>query len=178
MRCIADHDDRVALDRSAKPLDGHGDEVVTLLGVIGEGAILEVAVEVERLQLEPRGAAQVAGRDSQPHVGPRGQLVQHFDDAGQQLTSEERELRFTAQAGALLLRGAAGQLEGFLGLHDTAKTLEEMATAIAKEPLDTMALLDEAILYVGRLSHWLDLYFPWRKLNDVTEAAAEGRRSA
>lgn len=94
------------------------------------------------------------------------------------LLRDGRELRFTAEAGALLLRGAAGQLEGFLGLHDTAKTLEAMATAIAMEPLDTVALLDEAILYVGRLSHWLDLYFPWRKLNDVTEDAAEGKRPA
>jgi hypothetical protein len=92
------------------------------------------------------------------------------------LLRDEREARFKSGAAALLLRGAAGMLEGFLGLHDTAKGLAVMADAIGQEPTDTSALLDEAILYVGRLSHWLDLYFPWRKLNAVAEAAADGKR--
>ncbi|MGE0093214.1 MAG: hypothetical protein AB7M05_14875 [Alphaproteobacteria bacterium] len=92
------------------------------------------------------------------------------------LLREEREVRFKSEAAALLLRGAADMLEGFLGLHDTAKGLAAMADAIGKEPSDTSALLDEIILYVGRLSHWLDLYFPWRKLNAVAEAAADGKR--
>lgn len=92
------------------------------------------------------------------------------------LLREDRDARFRCEAAALLLRGAASQLEGFLGLHDTARGLESLADAIGQEPSDASAILDEAILYVGRLSHWLDLYFPWRKLNDVAEAAAEGKR--
>ncbi|MCX7353682.1 MAG: DUF3830 family protein [Alphaproteobacteria bacterium] len=92
------------------------------------------------------------------------------------LLRDEREARFKSEAAALLLRGAADMLEGFLGLHDTAKGLSTMADAIGKEPSDAAALLDEIILYVGRLSHWLDLYFPWRKLNAVAEAAADGKR--
>lgn len=92
------------------------------------------------------------------------------------LLRDEREMRFKSEAAALLLRGAADMLEGFLGLHDTAKGLSILADAVGKEPSDTSALLDEIILYVGRLSHWLDLYFPWRKLNAVAEAAADGNR--
>lgn len=92
------------------------------------------------------------------------------------LLRDERETRFKSEAAALLLRGAADMLEGFLGLHDTAKGLATLADAIGQEPSDAAAILDETILYVGRLSHWLDLYFPWRKLNAVAEAAADGRR--
>lgn len=92
------------------------------------------------------------------------------------LLRDERGARFKSEAAALLLRGAADMLDGFLGMHDTAKGLTTMADAIGKEPSDTSALLDEIILYVGRLSHWLDLYFPWQKLNAVAEAAADGKR--
>jgi len=92
------------------------------------------------------------------------------------LLRDERGARFKSEAAALLLRGAADMLDGFLSMHDTAKGLTTMADAIGKEPSDTSALLDEIILYVGRLSHWLDLYFPWRKLNAVAEAAADGKR--
>ncbi len=92
------------------------------------------------------------------------------------LLRDERGARFKSEAAALLLRGAADMLDGFLGMHDTAKGLTTMADAIGKEPSDTSALLDEIILYVGRLAHWLDLYFPWQKLNAVAETAADGKR--
>lgn len=92
------------------------------------------------------------------------------------LLRDEREVRFKSGGAALLLRGSADLLDNFLGLHETAKGLAMLADAIGLEPTDTDALLNEAILHVGRLSHWLDLYFPWRKLNDVAEAAADGKR--
>lgn len=89
------------------------------------------------------------------------------------LLRETGDARLIRESGALLIRGAAGQLSDFLGLRDSAGALSAMADALmrAAEPHE---ILDEAILFVGRLSHWLDLYFPWQKLNVLAEAAAIG----
>ncbi|MBM3540426.1 MAG: hypothetical protein FJX51_00130 [Alphaproteobacteria bacterium] len=78
---------------------------------------------------------------------------------------------------SLLARGAAAQLDGLLGLHETARTLGILAEALRSDAPDAPAVLDEAILAVGRLSHWLDLFFPWTKLNAVAAKAARGRFS-
>jgi hypothetical protein len=79
------------------------------------------------------------------------------------------------RAASLLARGAAHQLDGLLGLHETARTLGILAEALRSEAPDAGAVLDEAILTVGRLSHWLDLFFPWMKLNAIAARAARGR---
>ncbi len=78
-----------------------------------------------------------------------------------------------ARTAAMLIRGAAAQLDGLLGLHETARTLSLFADALVGED-DRAAVLDEAIMAVGRLSHWLDLYFPWQKLNEASARAALG----
>ena len=74
----------------------------------------------------------------------------------------------------LLIRGAASLLDNFLGLHESAKDLEAFAAALESGG-ETTAVLDEAIRTVGRLSHWLDLDFPWMKLNAVAEDAAKAQ---
>ncbi|MFO0998267.1 MAG: hypothetical protein U1F33_16420 [Alphaproteobacteria bacterium] len=93
------------------------------------------------------------------------------------LLRETGDARLIAESGSLLIRGAAVQLRDFLGLAESAGALAGIADALprTKEP---GAFLDEAILLVGRLSHWLDLYFPWQKLNALAEAAASGTRGA
>jgi hypothetical protein len=92
------------------------------------------------------------------------------------LLRERGDARLIAESGALLIRGAANQLSDFLGLHDSAHALIAMADALGDAGV-SRAILDEAILFVGRMSHWLDLYFPWQKLNTLAEAAASGRRN-
>ena len=90
------------------------------------------------------------------------------------LFRERGDAKLTAQATPMLVRGAASLLDNFLGLHDSAKDLEAFATAL-EGGNDDAAVLDETIRTVGRLSHWLDLDFPWVKLNAVAEEAAKAQ---
>jgi hypothetical protein len=79
-----------------------------------------------------------------------------------------------AMAAVLALRGAASRLDGFCGLHDAGGTLLEAAAYLESVPADARHVIEELILYAGRLAGWLDLRIPWRAVNEaVLEAHAE-----
>ncbi len=78
---------------------------------------------------------------------------------------ECEDTRFAATGGSVLVRSAGIQLRDFFGLNETAAMLLELAELLAQWP--ERPLLDEVILTVGRISHWLDLLLPWQDLNHV-----------
>ncbi len=81
-----------------------------------------------------------------------------------------------ALAAVLALRGAASRLAGFCGLDDAGAALLEAAAYLESAPADAAHVIEELILYAGRLAGWLDLRIPWRAVNEaVLEAHAEWR---
>ena len=79
---------------------------------------------------------------------------------------------FVADMVSVLLRGAADRLANFAGLHEAGSVAARAAGHLERAPDDALAMLDELILYAGRLAGWLDLCLPWQKVNEVTEAAS------
>jgi hypothetical protein len=79
---------------------------------------------------------------------------------------------FTAAATAMLLRGAADRLANFAGLGEAGGFAARAADLLEASDTDVRAMLDELILWAGRLSGWLDLCIPWQGVNAVTEEAA------
>lgn len=78
---------------------------------------------------------------------------------------ETGDAPLAARAASVLLQSSAVQLRDFLGLDEIAGAMDRVADALAAGGRNTWALLDEAIMAVGRTSHWIDLLFPWQRLN-------------
>lgn len=74
-------------------------------------------------------------------------------------------------AAVLALRGAAGRLAGFCGLDDAGATLLEAAAYLESAPEDAADVIEELILYAGRLAGWLDARIPWHAVNGAVLAA-------
>jgi hypothetical protein len=79
---------------------------------------------------------------------------------------------FTAAAAAMLLRGAADRLANFAGLGEAGGFAARAAALLEASDTDARPILDELILWAGRLAGWLDLCIPWQGINAVTEEAA------
>jgi hypothetical protein len=77
-----------------------------------------------------------------------------------------------ARAGAETLRFAAERIGGFCHLTASAATLQDAADHVRDHPELTLALLDEAILFAGRLAAWLDSRIAWNDLTAATVRAA------
>lgn len=80
--------------------------------------------------------------------------------------------RFVAAATAMLLRGAFDRLANFAGLGEAGAFAAHAAGLFEASDADARAMLDELILWAGRLAGWLDLCIPWQGVNAVTEATA------
>jgi len=78
---------------------------------------------------------------------------------------------FAAHAALHSLRFAASRLAGFCHLTENGATLTRFAAALESHPTLTAAILDEAILFAGRLAAWLDARIAWDDLTDATRAA-------
>lgn len=81
---------------------------------------------------------------------------------------------FVAPAAALLLRGAETRISGLCGLTEAGRFLLDAAAALEARPDDPLPVIEEAILYAGRLAAWLDQRIPWNALNDTITRAADG----
>jgi len=77
-----------------------------------------------------------------------------------------------ARSGGETLRFAAERLRGFCHLTASAATLQDAADRLRARPELTLALLDEAILFTGRLAAWLDGRIAWNDLTAATRHAA------
>jgi hypothetical protein len=79
---------------------------------------------------------------------------------------------FAARAGALALRLAVARIGGFCHLLASAATLEEAAALLERQPALAPRVIDEAILFSGRLAAWLDGRIAWHDFTEATRRAA------
>ncbi len=75
-------------------------------------------------------------------------------------------------AAAMLLHGAADRFANYAGLGEAGALAARAAGLLEASDADAHAILDELILWAGRLAGWLDLCIPWQGVNAVTEEAA------
>jgi len=96
----------------------------------------------------------------------------------QALQTERPEM--IARAAALVVDKTATRLRNFCHLDWSADALDQIGRALrdGNEPVD--AVIEDAILIVGRLSAWLDLVIRWNDLNEavVTHEAAAAMEKA
>jgi hypothetical protein len=72
---------------------------------------------------------------------------------------------------AVAIDKAAARLGGFCHLTSCANVLRGIADLIRGGDAPPSAILDEAILYAGGLSQWLDRSIPWNALNEAFREA-------
>lgn len=80
---------------------------------------------------------------------------------------------FVADAASVLLRTAQDRLANFCGLHDAGGFAGQMAAHFEDTTEDARTVLDEVIVWAGRLDGWLDACLPWQAINAAVEQASE-----
>jgi hypothetical protein len=92
---------------------------------------------------------------------------------------EARRLENSAartQTAVFLLDAFVSRIDGLCGLHESGAVLCAAADALRRNPVEAPEIIQDLILYCGRIAAWLDLHIPWNALNEsVRAAAAEGR---
>lgn len=76
-----------------------------------------------------------------------------------------------ARGAVVAIEKAAARLGGFCHLTSCAKVLSGIADLIRGGDVPPGAVLNEAILYTGGLSQWLDRSIPWNALNEAFRKA-------
>lgn len=79
---------------------------------------------------------------------------------------------FAVRAAGEALALAVARIAGFCHLPEAGAVLERIAGLLRARPDLATAILDEAILYTGRLAAWLDGRIAWNDLTEATRAAA------
>lgn len=83
----------------------------------------------------------------------------------------------TPELAAPLLRHFAHRLGGWYGLPEAGALVADAAAHLpALSGRDATEVLEGLILYVGRLSLWLDAYIPWEKVNTVVQRGVAAPR--
>lgn len=72
---------------------------------------------------------------------------------------------------ALLLDAFVERIDGFCGLHRSGAVLTEAARLLREPQAPAAGIVDELVLYCGRMAAWLDLHIPWNALNEQVRAA-------
>lgn len=84
---IADHPDLLALDIPSQVPAGFGvgrsGDVVAVVVVVAESAVREVVVELVVRELQPGTLFEVAGQQAHRDVVVRREIVEQFDNAGE-----------------------------------------------------------------------------------------------
>lgn len=87
-----------------------------------------------------------------------------------------------AEAAALLLDAFFARIDGLCGLHRSGRLLKMAALLYRTEARLFSEITEELILYCGRMAAWLDLYIPWKALNEevlkTIPGLLSGRESA
>ncbi|MFD1199910.1 hypothetical protein ACFQ3K_16560 [Brucella gallinifaecis] len=66
-----------------------------------------------------------------------------------------------------LIDAFVARIDGFCGMVGCGAILENACQLLRDEPEYQAEILDELVLYTGRVAAWLDLYIPWNSLNEV-----------
>jgi len=83
-----------------------------------------------------------------------------------ELLMHETDEAFVRQAAGRMLSLAHSRIDGLCGLHAAGRALTVFAEAVEGEPA-LAAVLEETILYSGRMAAWLDLRIPWQPLHEA-----------
>lgn len=67
--------------------------------------------------------------------------------------------------GHFLIHAFLGRIVGLCGLEESGHILRLAALLLRTRPADAQTVLEETILYCGRMAAWLDLAIPWHRLN-------------
>ncbi len=67
---------------------------------------------------------------------------------------------------AFLIDAFLTRIVGLCGLHESGAILDQAAGLLRDYPDAAPAILEEVVLYSGRMAAWLDLYIPWHTLNE------------
>jgi hypothetical protein len=87
-------------------------------------------------------------------------------------------LRGQADAAPLarfLLQAFIERIDGFCGLHDSGRVLAQAKALLQAPDAPVPDVVNELVLYCGRMAAWLDLHIPWNALNEQVLDAL-GRR--
>ena len=68
--------------------------------------------------------------------------------------------------GAFLIDAFLTRIVGLCNLHESGAILYQAAGLLRDYPDAVPAVLEEVVLYSGRMAAWLDLYIPWHTLNE------------
>jgi hypothetical protein len=74
---------------------------------------------------------------------------------------------FAARAAIRLLEGARARIEGLCGLRGSGAVLGDARAALRADPGAAAPVLEEMVLYAGRLAAWLDRRLPWHGMNQA-----------
>jgi hypothetical protein len=83
-------------------------------------------------------------------------------------------LRGQDDAGPLvsfLLQAFIERIDGFCGLHDSGRVLLQARDLLQIPYVPVPEVVNELVLYCGRMAAWLDLHIPWNALNEDVRAA-------
>lgn len=72
---------------------------------------------------------------------------------------------------AFLIDAFLTRIVGLCGLDESGAVLQQAAGLLRDHPDMAPAVLEEVVLYCGRMAAWLDLYIPWSTLNDQVVSA-------
>ncbi len=125
---------------------------------------------------EPKEIAELVGRRGvMLPLGPLLLAESEFrklqEHLWELLMGEAGEPNFAARAGGGLLDHAARRVGGLCGLAEAAGHLGRFRDALRRTPSAAAAILEEAVLYSGRMAAWLDLRIPWDRLQQASLAA-------
>ncbi len=141
------------------------------------------ALRAEAWRAEPREIAGLMERRGvMLPLGPLLLAESEFRKLQEQLWEilmrEAGDPAFAARAAGGLLDHGARRVGGLCGLTEAADALASFRDALARAPEAGAAILEEAILYSGRMAAWLDLRIPWDRLQRASQEAISEREES
>lgn len=89
--------------------------------------------------------------------------------------THERPETSTSATVRFLIDAFVARIDGFCGMHETGAVLQRAATLIESRRDLSDHIVEELILYTGRMAAWLDLYIPWSAANELVLKTTEAR---
>ena len=88
---------------------------------------------------------------------------EHYDDENKKMIA------------VFVMEAAISRMAGFCHMQEVGNTLNHGILALQENDLEINLVLEELILYIGRIAAWLDLHICWWPMNEITRSAIEGR---
>lgn len=73
------------------------------------------------------------------------------------------------------IEAAVTRIGGFCHMLEVGDRLQDGIAVLNERKIETNQVLEELVLYIGRIAAWLDLHICWWPMNEMTRNAQEGR---